>query len=90
MPNDVQELDAVETPPRAHGTLHSGLGYTTPTVVPQDENLRRAAEILNSGERVAMLVGAGALRATDEVVETAERLGAGRGQGAAGQGGGPG
>jgi pyruvate dehydrogenase (quinone) len=77
VPNDVQELDAVETPPRAHGMLHSGVGYTTPTVVPQDENLRRAAEILNSGERVAMLVGAGALHATDEVVETAERLGAG-------------
>jgi pyruvate dehydrogenase (quinone) len=77
VPNDVQELDAVETPPRAHGMLHSGLGYTTPTIVPQDEDLRRAAEILNNGERVAMLVGAGALHATDEVVETAERLGAG-------------
>jgi pyruvate dehydrogenase (quinone) len=77
VPNDVQELDAVETPPRAHGMLHSGLGYTTATVVPQDENLRRAAEILNGGERVAMLVGAGALHATDEVVQTAERLGAG-------------
>jgi pyruvate dehydrogenase (quinone) len=77
VPNDVQELDAVETPPRAHGMLHSGLGYTTPTIAPQDDDLRRAAEILNSGERVAMLVGAGALHATDEVVETAERLGAG-------------
>ncbi len=77
VPNDVQELDAVEVPPRAHGTVHSGLGYTTPTIVPQDDDLRRAAEILNSGERVAMLVGAGALHATDEVVQTAERLRAG-------------
>jgi pyruvate dehydrogenase (quinone) len=77
VPNDVQELDAVETPPRAHGMLHSGLGYTTPTIAPQDDDLRRAAEILNSGERVAILVGAGALHATDEVLETAERLGAG-------------
>jgi len=77
VPNDVQELDAVETPPRAHGMLHSGLGYTTPTIVPHDADLRRAAEILNSGERVAMLVGAGALHATDEVVKTAKRLGAG-------------
>jgi pyruvate dehydrogenase (quinone) len=77
VPNDVQEQDAVETPPRAHGTLHSGLGYTTPSVIPGDADLRRAADILNSGERVAMLVGAGALHATDEVVETAERLGAG-------------
>ncbi|HEV8450910.1 MAG TPA: thiamine pyrophosphate-requiring protein [Gaiellales bacterium] len=77
VPNDVQEQDAVETPPRAHGTVHSGLGYTTPSVVPGDNDLRRAADILNSGERVAMLVGAGALHAADEVVETAERLGAG-------------
>ena len=77
VPNDVQEQDAVETPPRAHGTVHSGLGYTTPSVVPGDTDLRRAADILNSGERVAMLVGAGALHAADEVVETAERLGAG-------------
>jgi pyruvate dehydrogenase (quinone) len=77
VPNDVQEQDAVETPPRAHGTLHSGLGYTRPSVIPGDADLHRAADILNSGERVAMLVGAGALHATDEVVETAERLGAG-------------
>jgi pyruvate dehydrogenase (quinone) len=77
VPNDVQEQDAVETPPRAHGTLHSGLGYTKPSVIPGDADLHRAADILNSGERVAMLVGAGALHATDEVVETAERLGAG-------------
>ena len=36
-----------------------------------------AAELLNGGERVAMLVGQGALGATDEVIEVAERLGAG-------------
>ena len=76
-PNDVQELDAVEEPPRKHSTVHSGLGFTTPRVVPYDEDLKRAADILNSGERVAMLVGAGALHATDEVVEVAETLGAG-------------
>src|SRR5690606_35499460 len=39
--------------------------------------LRRAADILNEGEKVAMLVGAGALHAADEVEETAELLGAG-------------
>ena len=30
IPNDVQELEAVETPPRAHGTIHSGLGFRRP------------------------------------------------------------
>ena len=77
IPNDVQELDAVETPPRAHGTIHSGVGFSMPRVVPKEADLRRAAEVLNSGQRVAMLVGAGALQAADEVLETAGILGAG-------------
>ncbi|MBV8577547.1 MAG: thiamine pyrophosphate-requiring protein, partial [Acetobacteraceae bacterium] len=76
LPNDLQELDAVETPPREHGTVHSGVGYEAPRVVPSEESLRRAAEILNAGKKIAMLVGAGALHATDEVIEVAERLGA--------------
>jgi pyruvate dehydrogenase (quinone) len=49
VPNDVQELDAVETPPRAHGTIHSGPGYAPPRIVPAEEDLRRAAEVLNAG-----------------------------------------
>src|SRR6201994_56352 len=77
VPNDVQELEAVETPPRAHGTIHSGVGFTTPRTVPTDRDLNRAAEILNSGEKVAMLIGAGALGAVDEVLEVADLLGAG-------------
>jgi pyruvate dehydrogenase (quinone) len=77
VPNDVQELEAVETPPRAHGTIHSGVGFTTPRTVPTDRDLNRAAEILNSGEKVAMLIGAGALGAVAEVLEVADLLGAG-------------
>jgi pyruvate dehydrogenase (quinone) len=77
VPNDVQELDAVATPPRAHGTIHSGTGYAPPRIVPMEEDLRRAADVVNAGRRVAMLVGAGALHATDEVIQVAEVLGAG-------------
>jgi len=77
VPNDVQEQDAVESPPRMHGTIHSSVGYRSPTVVPHEDDLMRAAEVLNAGERVAMLVGAGALHAGDEVVEVADTLGAG-------------
>jgi pyruvate dehydrogenase (quinone) len=77
LPNDIQTMDAVEQPEHAHGKIHSGLGYTRPRVVPHADDLRRAAEILNAGERVAMLVGQGALGAADEVVEVAELLGAG-------------
>jgi pyruvate dehydrogenase (quinone) len=77
VPNDLQELDAVETPPRKHGTVHSGLGYRAPTIVAANADLRRAADVLNAGEKVAMLVGAGALHATDEVIAVAEKLNAG-------------
>src|SRR3954468_18188785 len=77
IPNDVQEMDAVPTPPRKHGTVHSGVGYQAPRVIPTDVDLRRAADVLNAGEKVAMLAGAGALQATDEVIEIADILGAG-------------
>jgi pyruvate dehydrogenase (quinone) len=77
VPNDVQTMDAVERPEHAHGTIHSGIGHVSPRVVPNEDDLRRAAEVLNAGERVAMLVGQGALHATDEVIEVAELLGAG-------------
>src|SRR5262249_39268333 len=69
-------LPAAE-PPRAHGTVHSSVGYSAPRVVPADVDLRRAAQILNEGERVAILAGAGALGAGDEVIQAAEKLGAG-------------
>src|SRR3569832_1489390 len=76
VPNDVQEMPAVEKPPRAHGTIHSGIGYSAPRVIPTAADLARAAAVLNQGKRVAMLVGAGAMAATDEVIEVAELLGA--------------
>jgi pyruvate dehydrogenase (quinone) len=77
IPSDVQELP-YEEPPRAHGALYAGEpGYRDPVVRPGDEDLRRAAEVLNAGSKVAMLVGQGAKHATDEVIEVAELLGAG-------------
>jgi pyruvate dehydrogenase (quinone) len=76
VPNDVQEAD-VEQPPHKHATIHSGKGWSSPRVVPTEKDLRRAAEVLNAGRRVAMLVGAGALRAGPEVTEVAGLLGAG-------------
>jgi pyruvate dehydrogenase (quinone) len=77
VPNDLQMEPAVPTPPHAHGTVHSGPGYVSPRVTPAEDQLRRAAEVLNAGSKVAMLVGAGALHATQEVIETADTLGAG-------------
>lgn len=75
-PNDVQEADAVE-PEHAHGTVHTGVGVSRPATVPSDDDLAHAADILNRGERVAMLIGAGAAGATQEVLAVADRLQAG-------------
>jgi pyruvate dehydrogenase (quinone) len=77
LPKDVQEMEAVPQPPRAHGTVHTGLGFHRPRVVPDEEGLRRAAEVLNAGKRVAMLVGQGALGAPEEVMHVGDLLGAG-------------
>lgn len=76
-PNDVQDLDAVPEPPREHGTVHSGIGTVGVASVPPPEALLRVADILNSGKKVAILAGAGALHATDELIAVAELLGAG-------------
>jgi pyruvate dehydrogenase (quinone) len=76
VPNDVQELEPAA--PR-HGLVpgRASSDYTRPHVVPAERDLRRAADVMNEGERVAMLVGQGALHATDELIEVADRLGAG-------------
>lgn len=76
LPNDLQ-LMPYEEPPMAHGATHTGVGYAGPAKLPDEDALKRAAEILNAGKKVAMLVGAGALDATDEVIAIADTLQAG-------------
>jgi pyruvate dehydrogenase (quinone) len=76
VPNDLQELP-YEEPERAHGTVHSGVGFSRPKVVPYDADLQRAAQVLNEGKKVAILVGAGALQASEQVRAVADKLGAG-------------
>jgi pyruvate dehydrogenase (quinone) len=77
IPHDVQLQDAVEEPAHEHAMQHSSPGYTPPRLLPREAELRRAAEILNAGRKVAIIAGAGALHATDQVIAVAERLGAG-------------
>lgn len=76
VPKDVQELEMTQ-PPHAHNTVHTGIGYTSPHIVPMAEDLQRAAQVLNAGKKVAMLIGAGAFRASQEVTEVADILGCG-------------
>jgi pyruvate dehydrogenase (quinone) len=77
LPNDTQDLEAVPKAPHAHSTIHSSTSYSEPVVVPAEADLVKAAAVLNEGKKVAMLIGAGAKGAVDEVVEVAELLGAG-------------
>ena len=76
IPNDLQLMD-YEEPPVVHGTTHTGVGYALPAKLPDNATLREAAAILNAGKKVAMLVGAGALGATDDVIAVADKLQAG-------------
>ncbi|MDU4095575.1 MAG: thiamine pyrophosphate-binding protein, partial [Pantoea sp.] len=76
LPKDLQD-EPWQAPQHAHGFTHSGPGYQRPKVVPYDEDLQRAAEILNAGKKVAILIGSGARGAAVEVVQAANLLGAG-------------
>jgi pyruvate dehydrogenase (quinone) len=77
VPNDLAAMEAVEAPPHEHGTIHSSVGYTRPRVMPGDGELRRAADILNDGQKVAILAGQGAIGAAEELIDVAQILGAG-------------
>ena len=76
VPEDVQEAEYSD-PPRQHGSVYTSVGWSKPHSVPDDKLLRQAADILNGGQKVAMLIGQGAKVAAAEVVEAAEILGAG-------------
>jgi pyruvate dehydrogenase (quinone) len=76
IPADVQDMKAVAQP-QSIKSVHTGIGFVHDRGLPAEEDLHKAAEVLNSGKKVAMLVGAGALAATDEVLAVADLLGAG-------------
>ncbi|MET9528460.1 thiamine pyrophosphate-requiring protein [Streptomyces coeruleorubidus] len=76
IPGDVQELD-YSPPTHEFKMVPSSLDRSSWTAVPSDDSVRRAAEILNSGDKVAILAGQGAAGARAEVERIAELLGAG-------------
>ncbi|ATL32578.1 thiamine pyrophosphate-requiring protein [Streptomyces formicae] len=76
VPADVQELD-YSAPGHAFKMVPSSLGLSSYAPVPAADDIERAARLLNEGEKVAVLVGQGARGARQEVMELADRLGAG-------------
>jgi pyruvate dehydrogenase (quinone) len=77
LPSDVLERDAVVDAPDAHGYYHTSAAPSSTITAPPELALDAAAEVLNAGERVAILAGAGALGASEELTEVANALGAG-------------
>lgn len=79
VPNDIQVADAGADPWSQVGPVRPPATapiYLSPPGLPRQADLEAAAEVLNAAERPAMLVGAGALHAREEVLAVAERLGA--------------
>jgi pyruvate dehydrogenase (quinone) len=76
IPADVQELPYSE-PTHAFKMVPSSLGLTHSAPVPATSDLARAVEVLDAGEKVAILIGQGARSARAEVEEIADVLGAG-------------
>ena len=76
IPADVQELD-YQAPGHAFKMVPSSLGHPTYAPIPGDDDLARAADAINAGEKVAILLGQGARAARPQVEALAELLGAG-------------
>ncbi|GAA5063007.1 thiamine pyrophosphate-requiring protein [Thermocatellispora tengchongensis] len=74
---DVQE-EEYRPPEHAFKNIPSSPpGYVAPLTRAPDRELDRAAEVINAGERVAILIGQGARRAVPEVIRLAEMTGGG-------------
>jgi pyruvate dehydrogenase (quinone) len=76
VPNDVQEME-YSSPGHEFKMVPSSLDLSRPTVVPDDESVKRAAAVLNAGSKVAILVGQGARGAVEEITQVVDRTGAG-------------
>ena len=76
IPVDFQEMPVKTGRTKRNVPFHTSDVYAHSAYMAAEEDLRRAADILNAGTRVAILAGAGSLHATDELEQAAERLGA--------------
>ncbi|HJS98382.1 MAG TPA: thiamine pyrophosphate-binding protein, partial [Terriglobales bacterium] len=65
-PTDIQEMKATQKQASKRNIKgHTSLVHSDSGHLPSENDLRRAAEILNSGKKIAILAGQGALHATD-------------------------
>ena len=74
---DVQNMKlAADTPSMENHGVRTPTSWSPVSAAPRAEDLRAAADLLNSGRKVAILAGQGALAARTEVENVAERLAA--------------
>ncbi len=77
IPADVQEEAVDPYPPHEHGYTPGGLHYSPPRIMPNENAVREAAEILNGCNKVGLLIGQGAHGADEEIMQVADLLGTG-------------
>jgi len=75
MPVDFQDME-VEARSKRNVPGHESMRFARSARLPNEDELRRAAQILNQGQRIVILAGQGALGARTELLALAERLGA--------------
>src|SRR5919202_263945 len=75
IPKDIQEWEADDVP-RSHANIprHSADLFAAPRPLPSDALLREAADLINAGQKVAILAGRGCLDARDEVLQLADAV----------------
>src|SRR4051794_26379640 len=76
IPSDVQELEYAG-PTHEFKMVPSSLDQTWVLRAPAEADLHRAADVLNTGSKLAILIGQGARTAASEVTQVADLLGAG-------------
>lgn len=74
-------VDLQEEPTPEKGSMHNVLHHTSDVFawsagIPEEQQLRRAADVLDAASRPAILAGRGALGAGEQVLQIAEALGA--------------
>jgi pyruvate dehydrogenase (quinone) len=77
LPHDLQTAPAPDQSAHEHGVMMTRPGLRNARIMPHDDDLAAAAELLSAGDRVAIMVGQGGYGAAAEIVELADRLGAG-------------
>jgi pyruvate dehydrogenase (quinone) len=76
VPVDLQEQKAERKGSKRNVPHHTSDVFAHGARLPDEDDLRQAATILNTGKKVAILAGRGALGAADELEQLAEKLGA--------------